>query len=613
MVQSAQFFGKGSTRTDQGRSLHAARIFSRRKAMRRYMRKKNIDPCTALTAVLAVVIFLFNIRNIGALYGPHIFDDELGYLAHAASFAGLDWHEVMRHSNWYSYGWSLVLAPLFFLFSDMTVIYRCVNVINALLIAAVFLMQRRLLRGWFKTADGFLVTAVSACVCFYPSVLIHACIAWSETWVLFIFTAVTLLLQQILQEAKVSRVVLFGALLNYLYICHNRMLPVLITGVIIFAILFFKKKINGKLLAIFIATFVVFAVAFRIFNRVAISITWKGEAPTGNSAGAVFERLWPLSVKVVLNFLGVLCCQSFNMCISSFGIVPVGLFYMFRRIVQKARARSIQDAAMEIWFTLSFCGVLAVSAMFMGMRQDISRLRIDNIFYGRYVEPLTIIMIGYGLLRMLSDKEEATGRSYMPAYMFTVAVCALAARCTVKSVAEPLFHRINAPGLSPYVNGFFPDFVFAAAFFGILGFYAIWRSMRSRRAVSYIAMTLLAVFGIVNAGFPIRDIVGVQSRYREESELIDTIENYDVGECPVYVLDNGNWQSFFQSMLMDMTLKYDRDHTLETIPDEEYYAIVTLEDYAGQSAGVDSRIVAESVDNAFIHVTHKNIEADTVS
>ena len=68
---------------------------------------------TALIGVLLVSILAAVLWRIRSLDGIYIIGDEFGYWADAAFFAGKNWSEVGSMNPYYSFGYSLILAPLF--------------------------------------------------------------------------------------------------------------------------------------------------------------------------------------------------------------------------------------------------------------------------------------------------------------------------------------------------------------------------------------------------------------------------------------------------------------------------------------------------------------------
>ena len=65
--------------------------------------------------LLLFCFFQFSIRKI---YGFSIFPDEFSYWAYAAEAAGCDWSEVISLGSFYSYGYSILLLPIFMLCKD---------------------------------------------------------------------------------------------------------------------------------------------------------------------------------------------------------------------------------------------------------------------------------------------------------------------------------------------------------------------------------------------------------------------------------------------------------------------------------------------------------------
>lgn len=63
--------------------------------------------------VTAVILLCFYGFGIGSIYGFSIFPDEFAYWAYAAGMSGYDWSDITSLGSYYSYGYSLVLFPVF--------------------------------------------------------------------------------------------------------------------------------------------------------------------------------------------------------------------------------------------------------------------------------------------------------------------------------------------------------------------------------------------------------------------------------------------------------------------------------------------------------------------
>lgn len=588
-----------------------------RKHSVKHMQEKKLNPQITATVILAVVIFAVNIRNIVILNGPQMFNDELGYLGNAAVLAGKDWNSIMQHSLWYSYGWSLMITPLFWMFSNMRIIYRCINLLNALIVVTVFLMQRHILQKLFKNANPNFVLAVSACVCFYPSILINSSMAWCETWLLFVFTAITIFLYYLIQNPRPYKAAVFGGLLYYFYVCHNRMAAVIIAGVLVFILLYLTRSVNKKAAVFFLVAFILSSLAFGLIKEYIVSQNWQSSVPSGNDFSSEVSR-FPnlLNVEGITNFIGVVCGQFLYICVSSFGMVPLGLWSCMCRIVQAIQRRELKKAILEAWLILSFLGVLAVSSISMGATVDMSTHRLDHIFYGRYLEPVSMLLFAYGILSLPVWKQKARYYEiYCVVYSCAVSVFAILAFIVTCRLEDPIFYQPNASGIAVYVellNGS-EYFVFAAALFGVIGM-NIFALLPSSGRYWYIAPLGLAVACTVSMLPTDRSIITTQEMYREEAALVNTIAAYDTAGLPVYAVHSGYTKSYYQCMLVDVPLQYSPDDTLGTIPEDKFYAIVPVEDYYVQGFEEYNEIIAANKNNVFLLVNrHEAVEKTRLS
>lgn len=572
------------------------------KRLKKYsdINKKNL----LLTSLLAIILFIVNIRHIAILNGPYMFNDELGYLGNAAALAGRDWHFIMQRCAWYSYGWSIIISPLFLIFSKMQIIYRCINIFNALCVVAIFLMQRNLLIKHFKDSNINITTAISAAVCFYPSILVNSSMAWCETWLLFAFTVITVFVYNMIQNPKTYKAGIFGLLLYYYYVCHNRMIAVIIAGVIIFIVLCIIKKYNIKHALLFVGSMVLSSVIFGLIKDYIISKNWPEGLPSGNdleSGLGVLSNL--LSMSSIKNFIGVLCSQFLYICISSYGLVPLGLYFCICKIINSIKNHKSEESVFELWLALAFMGVFAISTLATGAQPDISSRRLDHIFYGRYFEPVFIFLIAYGFMH-LSDLTKQTNHLaiYNTCYICIVGVCAIAGYLTVNHLKNPVFNKPNASGIAIYFEVFHnPNyFMFAAALLSIIGTIILILTFSNKNVFKYIGILGFSAVGFISMLSAEKSITVSQKNYSSEIPLINAIQAYDTADTPVFLLTLGN--SYFQCMLTDIPLEFTRETTLSSIPNEKYYAIVSINEYFKNGFDISSEIIAQSSNNLFIYV-----------
>ncbi len=92
--------------------------------------------------------------------------DESGVISGAAFFGGNDWSNVTSHIMYYGWGYSLLMAPVFILFDNMSSIYQGLLFYNALLLALNAVVCYNILYKFFKIEKKFecaLISVASVC------------------------------------------------------------------------------------------------------------------------------------------------------------------------------------------------------------------------------------------------------------------------------------------------------------------------------------------------------------------------------------------------------------------------------------------------------------------
>ena len=135
----------------------------------------------------SLIILGIRLINLNELHGPIVMNDEAGYWSHAANIAGMNWTEVL--GSWYSYGYSLLLAPLFLITHNMTILYRMAIVENALMGILSFWLTIKIIKEINCDSSSKAAIAYSFISCMYSSYMFQAQIGWSETYIYTWFLA----------------------------------------------------------------------------------------------------------------------------------------------------------------------------------------------------------------------------------------------------------------------------------------------------------------------------------------------------------------------------------------------------------------------------------------
>ena len=100
------------------------------------------DWCIRHKYSIIFITFLFCVYeySITRVYGFILFPDEFGYWSYAAKLAGYDWSDIVSLGSYYSYGYSLILFPIFLLCKDAILAYRVAVSINFVLLAGGYVI-----------------------------------------------------------------------------------------------------------------------------------------------------------------------------------------------------------------------------------------------------------------------------------------------------------------------------------------------------------------------------------------------------------------------------------------------------------------------------------------
>jgi hypothetical protein len=126
---------------------------------------------------------------------PHIFPDELAYLGHARLLSATGSMPDMAATDYYHFGYSLILVPAFLLYPDPLQTYRAVIMTNAVVMSTLFVALQYTLQHAFQVRRRTAMAA-SFVASLYPAFLLRSSFAWAENvlipgyvWLLAAFTA----------------------------------------------------------------------------------------------------------------------------------------------------------------------------------------------------------------------------------------------------------------------------------------------------------------------------------------------------------------------------------------------------------------------------------------
>lgn len=176
-------------------------------------------------------------------------NDDIGTIAGAAYFAGLDWSDVISHTLYYGWGYSMFMAPVFMLTDNVRILFQAMLAYNALLLALSVVICYNIIRGVFQIEDGKFCITVSLAANFFFFALIDNNIIFNETPLIFLFWLVLYILLKMQRNIYTGRsntwfTVSLVFIMGYGLTVHTRFLIMwgaIVVMVLVFALM--KKKL----------------------------------------------------------------------------------------------------------------------------------------------------------------------------------------------------------------------------------------------------------------------------------------------------------------------------------------------------------------------------------
>lgn len=156
------------------------------------MEKKNVISAFFKNYKVQLLLFfsVFGVRVILNLFIKSMAlatgNDDIGTIASAAFFAGLDWSSVISETLYYGWGFAMLMAPAFMLTEDVYLIVQIMLGYQAALLAgSVVLAYNILHRIWKFESKKFCTLVALASNCFFFA-LINTNILYNETAIIFL-------------------------------------------------------------------------------------------------------------------------------------------------------------------------------------------------------------------------------------------------------------------------------------------------------------------------------------------------------------------------------------------------------------------------------------------
>lgn len=363
-----------------------------------------------LFAALLFCMFQFHIKKI---YGFMIYPDEFGYWACAGKLLGCDWSEAVSLGYYYSFGYSLILAPVLRIFQDSVTAYRAATAVNVLLQCGAAALLWHIYRKLYVPAhlpcetdvsgkQRQAVVAVGIAV-FYPAWSFYAQTTMVEALMTFLYALACCALLMVIEKPNITRTILFLLSLLYLYSVHMRTIGVL-AAAILTLICFagrtpsYRKKLLVGMAVLTAGMLGCMGIKYMVQETVyaATDASRLGISDYAGQLGRIEEILTVQGMKrLAVSLVGKL----YYLGQASFGLFFPAVYISARRITKRIGRCKNKTDFFYLFLLFSLLGQLVISAVFM-MNPD----RLDQIVYGRYNEYLLPVFMGIGAFALMESK-----------------------------------------------------------------------------------------------------------------------------------------------------------------------------------------------------------------
>jgi hypothetical protein len=318
---------------------------------------------------------------------PLIFADEAGYLGNARFLAGGLPIQLFKSGAYYP-GYSLLIAPLFWLGLTPEQTYRAILLANGLLLSSVYVSLVYWMRRILNDASKY-AYAIAFVASLYPAFLVQPLFAMSESAVMALASVLPLSLHALLENKRATTAALFGAMVALLHLVHPRYVGTVAVIAIGLPALSLVRVLPWRASLTGLSTAGAGMLAGRWLTHYVTQANLGNAVSEGGRLAALgsLERIGRLLIEVV--------GQIWYLAAASAGLVILGVVALAWQAVQPTPV--IPRRQSPSWNAVVFTLVSAVLAFGVSCLFLYTGKRVDHFIYGRYNEGLIAPFIATGL------------------------------------------------------------------------------------------------------------------------------------------------------------------------------------------------------------------------
>lgn len=353
------------------------------------------------------ILFAFWAFGIGSTYGFSIFPDEFAYWSYAARLAGYDWSDVTALAPYYSYGYSLILIPIFVFCKDAVTAYRIAVSINFLflflaMVALAGTMKRMMPDKKMPIVLFSALTVLLPCNLFYTQMTL------TEVFLVALYIAAGSVLYRYLENNRLSTLLLLMLILIYLYTVHMRTVGVLLAAMIVVTIhIFLRGDKRWHVLAALGAALALFAAA-DFLKQQAFVYVYGGinqELVAANDYSGQMEKIRSvLSLEGFYDLLISLAGKVLYLGLATWGLFYWGIYGMVRQSFALLRNIKKHVSAKPQQFFAVFVLLTVAAQIVIGTIYLLTLGEIGDYTYGRYSEMVIPFVMVWGFAVLWKER-----------------------------------------------------------------------------------------------------------------------------------------------------------------------------------------------------------------
>lgn len=538
-----------------------------------------------LPVFLCFILLVISSANIHNLHQIFVLQDEFGYWATAAKFAGKDWTGIIANCPYYSYGYSFLLAPLVAFIKNDEIRYQCAIGINVLLYLGAYMLSRGCMRELKMNISRVNQELICFIVALYGNTLFQINIAWTETLLYFLFWLFAYLFLKYIKKHQTKYAVIAVLVLAYMYIVHQRAIGAVVCGGLLLLVEILKSKDDlskqkmKSVIKILVAGVVIFVIAY-LMKKNLKEYLWIGQnaevAGRNEYSGQISKLASLFSLSGIKALIYSLTGKIVYLLISTCGLITLAFYEPIKEIFHKELTVKTRFAIMSALCILAEVGVSAIFWMN-------NNRRIDGLIYGRYAEAFIGPILMLGLILLFEKKYDVK--------MLVINIGLLLAggvlvQHKLNGMQEPAYVEIMAIITTPFIRLCKETYVIWYAV-GLALIVAVGYCVATYSKVKwfkYCVPVVMVAFWLSGSTYTIENKLNLCQGYIEDVHLVaDAVESIN-DEAPIYyVNDSAEGQLLYriehiQYLLEDRTIHLITANDLDEKTNEDCFIIAYRDD-----------------------------------